>query len=37
MVYVLGLLDEREYPYAIYDRGQGVPLGHALLAIQEVA
>ena len=28
--------DEREDPYAICDHGEGVPLGHALLAVQEV-
>ena len=29
--------DEWEDPYAICDHGKGVPLGHALLAVQEVA
>ena len=29
--------DEREEPYAICDHGQGDPLGHSFLAMQEVA
>ena len=28
------LYDEREYPYAIYDHGKGVLLGHNLLSMQ---
>ena len=31
------LSDEREEPYAICDHGQGDPLGHSFLAMQEVA
>ena len=31
------ILDEGEEPYAICDHGKGVPLRHALLAVQEVA
>ena len=27
---------ERDYPYVIGDHGKGVPMGHALLAVQEV-
>ena len=31
------LFDKKEDTYAVYHYGSGVPMGHALLAMQEVA